>query len=101
MKNANYDELIARVLDSLHNKVCRILLYDTSTGETEQNIAVLTPCKICYDEEARLSDAVFEWNQKHRERVSVIDIDQTLFAEKREVFPFYQKIDSTGIVLWP
>ena len=101
VKKTDYDELIVRILDSLHNKVCQILLYGSDSGEAEQNVAVLTPYKISFDEEARLSDTVFEWNQKHREKISVIDIDQALFAEKSGEIPFYQMIDRTGIVLWP
>ena len=99
-------ELVLCVLDALHNKVCQILLYGPAalwepSESSEIDIAVLTPYKISADEEERLSTAVFELNQKHSGKYAVVDIDQAVFEAKRRSLPFYQKIDRTGIVLWP
>ena len=106
MEKTGHDELVLCILDALHNKVCRILLYGRaasgkSSEGTEIDIAVLTPYKISGDEEERLSAAVFELNQKHRGRYSVVDIDRAVFEEKRGTLPFYREIDRTGLVLWP
>ena len=106
MKKTGHDELVLCVLDALHSKVCRILLYGLSTqGKPSENedieIAVLTPYKINADEEERLSAAVFELNQKRGGKYSVIDIDRAVFEEKRGTLPFYREIDRTAVVLWP
>jgi hypothetical protein len=106
MDTARYDSLVLCLLNALNNMVCKVLLYGPAVGkasgqQTETSIAVLTPYKISGDQEARLSVAVFEWNQNHRETVSVIDIDQTTFTEKQAEIPFFREIADTGVVLWP
>ncbi len=105
MGKTGHDGLITCILTAMQNKVCRILLYgsdpeETAVRKTEYDVAVLTPYKISEDEEARLSDAVFEWNHKHKARYSVIDVDYDTFMKRREEIPFYQNIDQKGTVLW-
>ena len=95
------EELVTCILDSLHGKVCRIIQYGSSRRTaSETDIAILTPYKISTDEEARLSDAVIEFNTRHKESVSAIDIDLHSYLKWKDSMPFCQEIDRTGILLW-
>ncbi len=105
LETTKLDLLVHCILNALNNNVCRILLYGSDAAsapqlEAETDIAVLTPYRISEDLEARLSAAVFEWNQKHRAKLSIVDVDLDTFEEKRTEIPFYREIDRTGVVLW-
>ena len=101
MDQRRSQELVICILDALHGKVCRIIQYGASRRTaSETDIAILTPYKISADEEERLSDAVIEFNTRHRESVSAIDIDVHSYLKWKDSTPFCQEIDRTGILLW-
>ena len=93
------EELVSCILNVLHGIVFSIIQYGPSAGPVSE-IAVLTHYKINADEEQRLSSAVVEFNQRHKESVSVIDIDYHAYLKWKDSTPFYQNIDRTGILLW-
>ena len=93
------EELVRCILNVLHGNVCSIIQYGPSACPVSE-IAVLTHYKISADEELRLSSAVVEFNQRHKESVSVIDIDYHAYLKWKDSTPFYQNIDRTGILLW-
>ena len=93
------EELVTCILNAMHGKVCSIIQYGPAVCPVSE-IAILTPYKISEDEEQRLSGAIIEFNQRHKESVSVIDIDHNAFLKWKDSTPFYQNIDRTGILLW-
>ena len=100
MNKSPDDKIVQSILQALQNTACRILVYgNNGNGTTE--IAVITPYRINVDQEARLSDAVAEFNKKHDAKYSVIDIDTFTFEKKRKEIPLYQEIDQSGVELWP
>ena len=93
------EELVSCVRNALHSNVCSVIQYGDAASPVSE-IAVLTHYKISADEEQRLSSAVLEFNQRHKESVSVIDIDRNAFTKWKDSTPFYQTIDRTGHLLW-
>ena len=93
-------ELVSCVLNVLHGNVHSIIQYGLSAYPASE-IAVLTHYKISADEEARLSGAVAGFNSKHRESVSVIDIEYQTFLKWKDSTALCQEIDRSGILLWP
>ena len=100
MKNNSDERLVQCILQALQNTACRILVYGEDAGKAVTDVAVITPYKINEDQEARLSDAIAEFNRKHDKQYSVIDIAASAFTEKLGETPLYQLIDKTGTVLW-
>ena len=89
------EELVRCILNVLHGNVCSIIQYGRSACPVSE-IAVLTHYKIRADEEQRLSSAVVEFNQRHKESVSVIDIDYHAYLKCKDSTPFYRNIDRTS-----
>ena len=99
MDKRRSEELVRCVLNVLHGNVCSIIQYALSVYPASE-IAVLTHYKISADEEARLSSAVAGFNSKHKESVSVIDIEYQSFLKWKDSTALCQEIDRTGVLLW-
>lgn len=100
MDQRRTEELVSCILGALYHRICKIVQYGSASDCRETDIAILTPYKISTDEEARLSKAVADFNKKHKEAVSVIDIDYPSFLKRKDSTPLYQEIDRSGSLLW-
>ena len=100
MNQRRTEELVTCILEALYHKIWKIVQYGPACDCLETDIAVITPYKISVDEEARLSSAVAEFNSKHVESVSVIDIEYQSFLKWKDSTALCQEIDRTGVLLW-
>ena len=105
MEPSMYNELVDKLLDVFQDKALRIVLYGsvargTDAADSDIDIAVFVSSGVDVEMEDRLSEAVVDMNLKYDRVFSVIDIDDAVYSQWRDVTPFYQNVDREGIVLW-
>ena len=105
MEPSVYHELVEKLLGVFQDNAVRIVLYGsvargTPRADSDVDIAVFVRSGIDAETEDRLSDVIVDLNLKYDRVFSVIDIDNDVYSQWRDVTPFYQNMDREGIVLW-
>lgn len=105
MNSEIYSELIDGILKVLGSSVLLVVLYGsvargTETDDSDVDIAVFVTRSMTAGEEDRLSDFIVDMNLKYDKVFSVIDVNHSVYEKWRHVTPFYQNVESEGIVLW-
>lgn len=105
MRQDILQELVTGILNVMHDRAIRIVLYGsvargTNTEESDIDIALIMQGSLDALTEDKLSDFIVDMNLKYDKVFSVIDIDYNQFTKWESVTPFYQSVNKEGIVLW-
>ena len=105
MERKDLMELAAKAADIIGDPLDAVILYrsyarGTQEADSDVDIALILNSKVDTQTLDRLQDFLTDMDLKYNKLFSIVDIDAERFARLQNVLPFYQNIQTEGVVLW-
>ena len=99
------NELINGLLLIMKNNLAAIVLYGsvargTDSAESDVDVAVLLKKALSSEQEDDLSELMVNLNLKYGRVFSIVDIEEQMYEQWKEIVPFYKNLSREGNMLW-
>ena len=99
------NELINGLLLIMKNNLAAIVLYGsvargTDSAESDVDVAVLLKKALSSEQEDDLSELMVNLNLKYGRVFSIVDIEEQMYEQWKEIVPFYKNLSKEGNKLW-
>ena len=97
--------LINGLLAIMESNLAAIVLYGsvargTDSDESDVDIAVILNNALSAEQEDALSDLMVDLYLNYGRVFSIVDIEEKMFEQWKEILPFYKNISKDGNTLW-